>query len=485
LNNIIQNINKNAANLTEDNIKLLIPELIEYFDNKIYSLAKFTYGTDQKIAFSAFQEQASEVLKNGVITFIINKKHWKSNRDIEPYLLTCLNNFSNIEKNDLSCTQSKHSLHSIPLCPACKNVGKKEFLDYEGKFLRCNVCTKEFENLKNIENKTSNQEYEYRIRKVFSLHSRKGRRCPYCSRFIPESFLLSNYNKVVSCPYNNCSWFGLISELDLMNHPLGKKSDKTISINSKYLAKNNNSSGIELQDMINSNSITSDILIEQSEQFIKEFNIAKSVIISQKNKLDNKKLNKKYLMYKAFENLLEQDPVSMINYLIHGKALGEKPIQSLIFQQYIHLIENLLPFIIDSEDGPVEVFSLLDKNLNLFLGMSEFTSYVRESGLITNNTHEIFTGSKCKGPCFIGWLCNITDEFGKSLLSEIEYYSFSNIKMKSTVEQNTIVNVVHFRIPPHYEMYSLIYLQRIRRKIVDSIYKKLNGTTRPLRGQND
>ena len=72
----------------------------------------------------------------------------------------------------------------------------------------------------------------------------------------------------------------------------------------------------------------------------------------------------------------------MIGYLIHGKSLGERPIQSLIFQKYIQLIENHLPFeIMDDEGNLIEVFSLLDPCLNLFLGTSEYNSYVRESGL--------------------------------------------------------------------------------------------------------
>ena len=54
--------------------------------------------------------------------------------------------------------------------------------------------------------------------------------------------------------------------------------------------------------------------------------------------------------------------------------------------------------------------------------------------------------------------------------------------MKTSVPVNTLLTVVHFRIPPHYEMYSLVNLQRVRRRVVDSIYKRLHGETRPLRG---
>jgi hypothetical protein len=73
----------------------------------------------------------------------------------------------------------------------------------------------------------------------------------------------------------------------------------------------------------------------------------------------------------------------------------------------------------------------------------------------------------------MGLLCDVQDENGKSLLSEVEYYTFSNIKMKKTVPQNTLVKVIHFRMPPHYEMFSLVSLQRTRKCIVSSIRKRL------------
>jgi hypothetical protein len=276
-----------------------------------------------------------------------------------------------------------------------------------------------------------------------------------------------------------------------MAHPLGQSSGVTVSINSPVLAKNSwgeKSSDAEMQDMFDACEINPDLRMEQKEKYLRELEIARKVLSTQKSRLLRQpmpKVIKKYLMYEAFQLLLEQDPAGMISYLIRGKSLGERPIQSLIFQKYVQLLENKLPFVVEGEDGEEEIYSLLDPNLNLFLGMSEYQAHIRESGFVANNTHEIFLGSKCNGPCFIGLLCNITDENGNSLLSEVEYYTFSSIKMKSSVPQNTLVTVVHFRIPPHYEMYSLVNLQRVRRKIVDSIYKRLHGETRPLKGSNE
>jgi hypothetical protein len=192
---------------------------------------------------------------------------------------------------------------------------------------------------------------------------------------------------------------------------------------------------------------------------------------------------KKRSMYEAYMGFLEEDPAGMINYLLHGKSIGEKPIQSQIFQKYISIIENQLPFILKVNGKEKEFFSLIDDGLNLFLGATDFISHVRESGIVANNTKEIFTGEKCKGPCFIGKLCEITDENGKSLLNEVESYSFANIKMKNTVPERTIVYVYHYYIPPHYEQFSLVNMQRVRAKILDSLWKRLYGEKRPLKGE--
>jgi hypothetical protein len=478
--NPINNINVNAFKLSkdiyswEDVPDSLVEELMDYFSPRIHTLSTYVYGAEKGVALSAFKEYAATTLRKGVFTFVVKSQHWRSGRSIGPYLLTCLSKLAETIKSDIDFVKKI----SIPICPACKTLGEREFLIYDGKLLRCPTCTKEHIRLDAIKNRVSRDDYEHRLRRVFSIHSRKGHRCPGCERFIPQSFISASGSIRVSCPYDTCSWFGITSELEPMTHPLGQSSGNTVSINAQISNRNSwGTNTIEFQDRIDANDINPDIKIEQTEKYYKELSVVKAVLSAQKAnfaKLPMSKVLKKYLMYQAFEDLLAQDPAGMINYLIHGKSLGERPIQSLIFQKYIQLIENKLPFEIENDDGDlVEVFTLLDSHLNLFLGMSEYEAHVRESGLVSNNTYEIFVGAKCNGPCFIGWLCDVVDENGKSLLSEVEYYTFSSIKMKSTIPQKTSLKVIHFRMPPHYEMYSLVNLQRSRKCIVTSIRKRL------------
>lgn len=478
-------INCNASKINEDDIEPLVDQLMDHFSYRIHTLATYVYGSEKGVALSAFKEYAATTLQKGVFTFIFKNQHWRSGRVIGPYLLTCLSKLADNLKSDIDFVKKI----SIPICPACKSFNNREFLVYDGKLLRCPACTKETLRLEDIKNRKPREEFEYRIRKIFSIHSRKGHRCPDCERFIPESFINSLDSIRVSCPYDTCSWFGITSELDIMTHPLGQSAGLTVSINAPARSRSDVWGSGDMSMQLDAHDINPDIKIEQTEKYNREYDIVKAVISAQKARFQKQpisKVIKKQLMYQAFDVLLNQDPVGMINYLIHGKSLGERPIQSLIFQKYIQLMENRLPFeIVDDDGNLVEVFSLLDPCLNLFLGMSEFQGYVRESGLVSNNTYEIFVGAKCNGPCFIGLLCDVTDENGKSLLSEVEYYTFSNIKMKSSVPQNTMIKVIHFRIPPHYEMYSLVNLQRTRKCLADSIYKRLYGRIRPLKGSKD
>ena len=476
MDNPIKIINERASTLTEDDVEWLVSELLDHYSGKIHSLSTYAYGSEKGIALAAFKEWSAKTLKKGLETFLFKNEHWRSGRSIGPYLSKCLQKLAESLKTDSDFVKKV----SIPICPACKTLGEREYLAYEGKLLRCPTCTKEHERLKAQTIKSSQEEYEFRIRKVFSLHSRKGHRCPGCERFIPESFVTGNDR--ISCPYDNCLWFGIPSELEPMAHPLGQSSGVTVSMNAP-IDLGDQSGHLEMQDLVDSNDINPDVRIEQEEKYWRELKIVRSVIETQMARLSNQpKSIKKVLMYRAFQILLEQDQAGMMNYLIHGnKAIGDRPIQSVIFQKYISLVENSLPMTINGE----EVYSLLDKNLDIFLGESEFFAHVRESGLVSNNTHEVFDGAKCKGPCFIGMLCDVQDEDGNSIMSDVEYYTFSNVKMKSHVPANKMVKVIHFRIPPHYEMYSLVNLQRVRKKIVDSIYKRIHGKTRPLKGQLD
>jgi hypothetical protein len=67
----------------------------------------------------------------------------------------------------------------------------------------------------------------------------------------------------------------------------------------------------------------------------------------------------------------------------------------------------------------------------------------------------------------------------KSILNDVLEYSFSKIKLSKT-PPNTKVQVIHLRVPPHYQMGGMVYLNRIRRKIVDKVYLSLHGVKRPI-----
>jgi len=67
----------------------------------------------------------------------------------------------------------------------------------------------------------------------------------------------------------------------------------------------------------------------------------------------------------------------------------------------------------------------------------------------------------------MGKLLSVVDKKTKvSLMNRVEEYSFSKIKMKN-VKIGTQVVVSHLRIPPHYQMGGMVYVNRIRKKIVD------------------
>lgn len=441
----------------------IVSDLLQEYSSKIYYLSSSVYGNN-KVALAAFKEHAANTIYKSVCTYLFKSQHWRTGRKIGPYIAMCLNRLADHLRVDADSVKR----NSIPVCPGCKSLNQKDFLTYEGKALRCPTCTKEELRLRDLD-RTSREEYEYKIRKIFSLHSRKGHRCPSCHRFIPDSHLGS---EKVSCIYDDCYWFGIKSELEPMAHPTGLSSGVFVQI-----PRNENDKPIEFD----AKSITADVLLLQTQNISNQLDIIKLTLDTQKARIQKSPKNiKKILMYNAFNMLLESNPEDMLMYITQSKNIGDRPIQSLIFQKYVQLVENNLP--IELPSGK-EAYSLLDPELELFLGQSEFQSVVRDTYLIHNNTYEGFTGIKCNGPCFIGWLCDVKNiDTGKSLLNDVEHYTFANIKMKDTVSPGTKVNVVHFRIPPHYEMYSLVLLQRTRRKIVDSVYKRLHGESRPLRG---
>ena len=173
----------------------------------------------------------------------------------------------------------------------------------------------------------------------------------------------------------------------------------------------------------------------------------------------------KLCMYEAFHSILEEFPNEMVNYLINLDR--KEHLQYKIFQAFILNLENRLPFSFVKNKRKYEISSLLDENLCIFDGISTFHAKV-ENGLIRNETKELYIGAR-KGvydkPFYLGKLLEVQFE-NSSILSQVKFYTFSKIIIEIP---DCDVLVTHLRIPPHYHMGGLMYLNNIRRKILDDL----------------
>jgi hypothetical protein len=180
---IIDKLSQNPSEITEQDIENWVTfEVVEYFEAKFGSLSSYAYGPSLEggdLARRAFKELATKTLGKGLKSFMIKSQHWRSGRKIQPYLVTCLNRLADNIKRDVS-SQAKVS---VPVCPACKSLGQREFLRQEsGRILRCHSCTIEQDNigerLLNVHGVDKFRlESELRLRRMFATHSKKGHRC--------------------------------------------------------------------------------------------------------------------------------------------------------------------------------------------------------------------------------------------------------------------------------------------------------------------
>lgn len=496
---IIEKINSSAPSLVEEDLDgWIIPELMTFYQNKIDNKAIVAYGSQTRdedttpVAVLAFREQAKSELRTAAYTFLFKAQHWKSGRDINPYLMTSLTRLTDRVHYDNESAKKAN----LPVCPLCREENKREFLSQEDKLWRCAGCTAKFDQLSEEIRIFREQEInpaklsilnsKANLYKIFSLHSRKGYKCLDCGKFIPESINTANG---ICCPYD-CTFFGSISELEAMSHPVALTQRYMVSLQTPFIHKGDISE-LTLQDSFESDVIQADVQIGVQEKNKIEYDTLMQVINDQISLI--KRMNspgtmfQKILMYEAYKTMLEKYPEDTISYLVHQKQNLDFPIQSRIFQEYCGLIENFLPFSIKKKNQTIDIVDLTDPNLSLFLGISKFDAVVRSDHTIPNNTVETYTGGrkfKSYGPCFIGKLIDVVDKNNQSsLISYVKEYSFISIKLDANILPGTEVNVVHFRIPSHYEMGNLVFLQRIRKSLVDSVYQRLNKKKRIPKGK--
>ena len=494
---IFQKIQSLASKIVpEDLDNWIVPNLTDHYSDKIQYLAIKAYGDAARgstVASAAFKERAREEIYSAVNTFMFKSEHWKTGRDINSYVLTCLNRLS----DRILWDSNNIKKYNVPVCPGCKHIGTKSFLNPQDKLLKCSTCSTEscrlvpeIVELKNKIDKSKEDKqniflYEYRLRihRAFAVHSKKGYRCPCCYRFLPESI---NGAYGISCPYNDCDFFGKTDGLESMPHPVSMCQRSMVSLQSNPTTIDSKK---ELQDLFASDDINPDVHMEINETFQIEYEQLISVIKEQIKSVQRVNsagtMMQKLLMYEAYQVMIQKYPEEMISYLVHRKQASDFPLQSRIFQEYVKLVEEALPYTIAKNNKEYTIYSLLDQNLQLFLGISEYEAIIEYDNSIPNKTIENYVGGtkfRDYGPCFIGKLIDVVDkDTGLSIKDKVKNHTFSQINMMEDVKAETKVIVKHYRIPSHYEIGSLVFLQRIRRKIVDSVYFKLHGKKRIIK----
>lgn len=477
--------------MEEDLDRWVVPKLMEHYDSKLNLLARKAYGDKNSetspIAIKAFKEHAKSELRSAVNTFIFKKEHWKSNRSLNTYLLTCFNRLSDRLYWDQGIAKKK----TVPVCPACRSLGNKEILIKESGLLRCKICSKESERLISSLDTPGDDigliQSRIKLHSSFALHSRKGRKCPECTRFIPSSLVKDG---LMICPFQDCIFIGDSSRADNMTHPMGVSSSYMVSLNSVVKSNNNSLNETSIQNLLKADVLRPDSRIDMRMRYEYEYQVLSEVINDQVeliNRINSQStIVQKLLMYEAFKYMIQTYPEEMVSYLVHRKQVSEFPLQAKIFQEYVKLMEDYLPFTIEKNGNKIDIVSLTDPNLSLFSGISEFEAIVRDDGSIPNNTKEEYIGGRSfinYGPYFIGKVINIVDvNTGESIRKHIKDYSFQQVNMDSTVKPGQHVAVKHFRIPSHYEMHSLVFLQRIRKNVVDAIYFRIHKKKRGTNG---
>lgn len=490
IENIFTKLNKQATKLTEADWGWVIPPLLAFYDRRLKYLAAHAYSikiSDDgfELCYLAFQKEAEERIRTALSTFYIDKQHWRRDRVIKPYLDITLENLSNSLYWEYS---EKKGLKSRSYaCPLCKDRGFKQLLKKSGEMLKCDLCKKSVDFLLEkigAGEDLANSQNEYLIRNVFAQHSIDGLRCPDCLRFIPASSSKGGDASNIACPYGDCHFFGYTQNLLKMNHPTATMVKPNImgtSLDAPSLYFNNS-----VQEYLSSYDVNAEEFLLFQEDMKAKVKMINEVIDRQiaevkRNSFDSTKMQK-MLMYKAYRTMLDKHPADMIHYLCHRKQVSE-PLQAKIFQTYVSIVERFLPFTMYKGGKDIDIISLTDSNLSLFQGISEFEADIQEDYSIPNLTKEVYIGGRSYhnyGPCFIGRLIDVSDSDGNSLMDKVESYSFSKIQMNKDIPIGTVVNVKHFRILSHYEMDSLVFLQRIRKRLVDSLYFRLHNKKREI-----
>jgi hypothetical protein len=428
-------------------INTLIESFIQDHQSGIATLHRIYFKNDNTLSLRALIAEVMDELRTGCITFF-NKEY--DIEELNSYLFYIVNAFC---KKRASYAVKKINDY---VCPGCLYFGKTTVVSFVNQNFKCEECSEELKSATDIKKIT--------LFRIFSRHNKRGYHCQECDRFIPHP--LDEF-ATIACPYLDCCFVGSWVNLRRMHHP-------SVQINRENLildATKDNSS--TMHDIIADKSVSIQIQLELEEDLQKRILSLKEIIDYQRNSVPYSSseftVKHKILIYNAFDNLLNKYPIEMVNYLFN-KNNGYSGFQAKVFQEYIRLLEESLPFSFKKNKQIYTVNSLLDDNLNIFDGISNFTGLVSDKGIIKNSTTEFYIGGRKSAitkPFYIGKLLNVSNKNTKEiLLNKVSEYTFSLIKI-SDIVPGTEVIVTHLRVPPHYQMGGMSYINRIRKKIVE------------------
>lgn len=428
-------------------IDFLVQKFIKERETSIATLHRIYFKSGNAISLRALNEELIEELRTGCVTFV-NKE--APLEELNDYLFYIANAVCKKLAKPFIKKKTEY------LCPGCLYLGKDNLIVNYNKVFQCDECESEL--------KTTDDPKKMLFFKAFYRHNKSGYHCLDCQKFIPHP--LDNSSSI-SCPYFDCSFVGPVSDLRKMHHPTSQSNPERLildaSLDGSSFLKNN----------VPDQEVDAHTKLEIEQDLYDKIKILKDIIDTQKNYVPYSSsdftVQHKQHVYQAINNLLDRFPSEMSSYLLNSTD-SHFGFQHKIFQEYIRLLEDSFPYFITKQRKRYRIDNLLDENLNLFEGISIFEGMVNERLTVKNGTTEFYIGGR-KGAVakifYIGKLLNIIDSSTKnSLLHLVKEYSFSGIKMHG-IKPGTSVIVTHLRVPPHHQMGGMVYVNRVRKKIVE------------------
>lgn len=426
-------------------VDLMVEDFLQKNQVGITTMHQMYFKTSNKISLNATIELLKKELRTGCTSFI-NKT--STIDGLQNYLFYIANSFC----KKFSYAENKKKSEYI--CPGCLFLGITTTIFFDKTF-QCEECLNQL--------KTATDPKQMSFYKTFAIHNKQGYRCPDCKRFLPHPLETSS---TILCPYFDCYFVGECKDLHKMHHT-------TLQTNpEKLILDITNDGQRSYKDSLVSEEIIAQASLEVKEDLLMKVGLIQEVINSQLNQVayngSDFTIKHKQFVYESFGILLQKYPEEMVAYLLDGSRSGG--FQHKVFQEYIRLLEESLPFFIKKGNKRYRVDTLLSQHLCVFDGISVFNSIITDKLDIKNETVEFYIGGRKAAytqPYYIGKLLNIIHaETKDTILSLVKEYSFSRIKLRD-IKPGTPVTVTHLRIPPHYQMGGMVYVNRVRKKIVE------------------